>query len=197
MYRKYFKRLIDFLLSLIGIIIICPILIILAILIKLNSKGPILFKQKRLGEGGEAFFIYKFRTMVVNAENIGDGLKVKSESDSRITKVGKVLRKLSLDELPQLFNVIVGNMSLVGPRPPVTYHPYDGYENYPGWAKKRFEVKPGITGYAQVKVRNNASWDERIKYDNKYVNNVTLVNDLKILIETILVVFKSKDIYKS
>lgn len=127
------KRLIDFFGSFIGVIIISPILIIIALLIKFTSKGPVFFKQERLGKDGKTFKILKFRTMVVNAEKIGDGLTVKSENDNRITKIGKFLRATSLDELPQLFNVILGQMSLVGPRPPVTYYPYDGYKNYPDW----------------------------------------------------------------
>ena len=129
LYRKFFKRFYDILLSLLGIIISSPILIIIAITIKVSSKGPIIFKQNRLGKNGRVFSIYKFRTMVLNAENIGDGLKISTESDPRITKVGKFLRSTSLDELPQLFNVFLGSMSLVGPRPPVTYQPYNGYNN--------------------------------------------------------------------
>src|SRR5699024_479670 len=142
------KRVIDLIGSVAGIIILSPLFVIISILIKLDSKGSILFKQKRLGKYGEPFYILKFRTMVENAEKIGDGLTVKTESDTRITKVGHFLRKTSLDELPQLFNVFIGNMSLVGPRPPVTYFPYDGYEHYPEWAKARFTMKPGITGLA-------------------------------------------------
>lgn len=170
-YKSYGKTLIDFLLSLVGLIIISPLLLIISLLIKIDSRGPIFFKQKRLGRNGEVFQIYKFRTMVVNAENIGDGLSIKNEKDNRITKVGGFLRKTSLDELPQLINVLRAEMALIGPRPPVTYHPYKGYYNYPEWAQKRFEVRPGITGLAQVKVRNSATWDERIKYDNIYVEH--------------------------
>lgn len=195
-YQKYGKKIIDFILSIIGLIILSPIFIIIAILIKIDSKGPVFFKQKRLGLKGQIFHIYKFRTMVVNAENIGDGLKVKSDKDNRITKVGGFLRKTSLDELPQFINVVKLDMSLVGPRPPVTYHPYKGYKNYPVKAKKRFETRPGITGLAQVEVRNSASWDERFEYDIKYVDNVSLTNDIKIFLNTFLVVLKSKDIYK-
>src|SRR5699024_8018406 len=175
------KRIIDLFGSLIGIIILSPILIIISLAIKLTSKGPIFFKQKRLGKGGTVFKIIKFRTMVVNAEQIGDGLTVKSESDNRITKVGKFLRATSLDELPQLFNIIKGQMSLVGPRPPVTYFPYDGLENYPKWAKKRFLMRPGITGLTQVTVRNSVSWDDRIKVDNNYIDDFNLWLDIKIL----------------
>ena len=189
------KRLIDFFGSLIGLIIISPVLIIIAILIKLTSKGPIFFRQERLGKDGKVFKILKFRTMVVNAEKIGDGLSVKSENDNRITKIGKLLRATSLDELPQLFNVILGQMSLVGPRPPVTYFPYDGYNNYPEWAKKRFTMRPGVTGLTQVTVRNSVSWDERIKVDNEYIDSFNVWFDIKLLFRTLGRIFKSENIY--
>lgn len=189
------KRIIDFLGSTMGIIILSPILIIISIMIKLDSKGSIFFKQKRLGLYGKPFYILKFRTMVENAENIGDGLTVKSDTDSRITKIGSFLRKTSLDELPQLFNVFIGNMSLVGPRPPVTYFPYDGYNNYPEWAKKRFSMKPGITGLAQITVRNSVSWNQRIKIDLQYINEFTVITDFKLIFSTILRVVKSDNVY--
>src|SRR5690554_8174346 len=133
----FFKRIIDMVGSFIGILLLSPLFLFISILIKIDSKGPVFFKQERIGKNGKTFKILKFRTMVVNAENIGDGLTVKSESDSRITKVGRILRKTSLDELPQLLNVLVGEMSLVGPRPPVPHHPYE-YMKYPSWAKSRF-----------------------------------------------------------
>lgn len=189
------KRLIDFFGSLIGTIIISPILIIIALLIKFTSEGPVLFKQERLGKDGKVFEIFKFRTMIVNAEKIGDGLSVKTEDDNRITKIGKFLRATSLDELPQLLNVILGQMSLVGPRPPVTYYPYDGYNSYPKWAKLRFSMKPGVTGLTQVTVRNSVSWDERIKVDLKYVESFNIWFDIKILVDTFLRIFKSDNIY--
>lgn len=194
-YKSYGKTLIDFLLSLVGLIIISPLLLIISLLIKIDSRGPIFFKQKRLGRNGEVFQIYKFRTMVVNAENIGDGLSIKNEKDNRITKVGGFLRKTSLDELPQLINVLRAEMALIGPRPPVTYHPYKGYYNYPEWTQKRFEVRPGITGLAQVKVRNSATWDERIKYDNIYVDNLSIIYDTKIFFNTFRAVFNKDKIY--
>ena len=191
----FIKRLIDLFGSFIGSIIISPILIIIALLIKLTSKGPVFFKQERLGKEGKIFKILKFRTMVVNAEKIGDGLSVKSENDNRITKIGKLLRATSLDELPQLFNVILGQMSLVGPRPPVTYFPYDGYNNYPEWAKKRFTMRPGVTGLTQVTVRNSVSWDERIKVDNEYIDSFNVWFDIKLLFRTLGRIFKSENIY--
>lgn len=191
----FIKRMIDFWGSLIGGIIISPILILISITIKLTSKGPIFFKQERLGKDGKVFKIWKFRTMVVGAENIGDGLFVTSEKDNRITEVGKVLRATSLDELPQLWNVIVGDMSLVGPRPPVTYFPYEGYSEYPKWAKQRFAMRPGVTGLAQVTVRNSVNWDEKIIIDNKYIEQFDIWVDIKILFKTMKKVFSRESIY--
>lgn len=191
----FFKRCIDFLGSLIGLIILSPVFAIISVLIKLTSKGPVFFLQERLGKDGKVFKIIKFRTMVVNAEHMGDGLRVKEGTDPRITKIGRFLRKTSLDELPQLFNTLAGSMSLVGPRPPATYHPYNGYENYPIWAKKRFQMRPGVTGLAQATVRNSASWDERIRIDNEYIDKFNVLFDIKILFMTVARVLRSSDIY--
>lgn len=193
-FNLFVKRLIDLLGSLIGMVIVFPIFIIIALSVKLTSKGPIFFKQERLGKNGRVFKIIKFRTMVVNAEKMGDGLKVKNESDNRITKVGKFLRATSLDELPQLWNVLVGDMSLVGPRPPVPYHPYK-YEEYNDFQRKRFEMRPGITGLTQVTVRNSVSWDDRIRIDVEYIERFNLWLDIKILFRTVIKVIKSEDIY--
>ncbi|MGM0108604.1 sugar transferase [Enterococcus sp. AZ172] len=195
LYKQIFKRVLDVCISIIVLIICSPIIIILSILIKSTSEGPVFFKQKRLGLNGENFFIYKFRTMCVGAETIGDGLTIKTASDNRITKVGGFLRKTGLDELPQLINIIIGDMSLIGPRPPVTYFPYDGFDAYTEWAKKRFTVRPGITGLAQCTVRNSVSWDKRIEIDLQYIEEISFTNDLKIIYKTILKVFKIQDIY--
>ena len=142
----FLKRFFDILCSGLGLIIASPFILIIAILVKTSSKGPIFFLQERLGKKGKVFKIIKFRTMVVNAENMGTGVKETGKSDPRITKIGHILRATSMDELPQLVNVLKGDMALVGPRPPVTYHPYDGYDNYPEWAKPRFQMRPGMTG---------------------------------------------------
>lgn len=152
------------------------------------------FLQERLGKGGEVFKIYKFRTMVKNAENKGSGIYT-SKKDPRITKIGHFLRSTSLDELPQLLNVIKGDMSLVGPRPPVPYHPYN-YKDFSDEQRKRFKVKPGITGFAQISGRNKLSWDERIKFDVEYVENYSFILDIKILFNTFLIVLKNKNIYR-
>ena len=189
------KRLFDIVGGSCGLVILFPLFLIIAISIRLDSRGPVFFYQKRLGRRGIPFSIIKFRTMIVNAENLGEGLRVSTKDDPRITRVGKVLRATSLDELPQLINVVKGDMSLVGPRPPATYHPYDGYINYPDWAKKRFEMRPGITGLAQVTVRNSASWDERIRIDLDYVEHFGLRIDVKILVRTVQRVLTRESIY--
>lgn len=191
----YIKWLVDFFGSLIGTIVISPILIMIALSIKLTSKGPVLFRQERIGKDGKVFKIFKFRTMIVNAEYIGEGLQVSSENDLRITKVGRTLRATSLDELPQLFNVLTGDMSLVGPRPPVTYHPYKGYDNYPEWAKPRFKLRPGMTGLTQVNGRNSISWDERIMIDVQYIDKFNIWLDFKIILKTVQKMFDHKSIY--
>lgn len=193
-YVSFFKRILGLIFSLAGFIILIPIFLIISILIKLTSNGPIFFKQERIGRNGKIFNMYKFRTMIVNAENIGDGIRVRSKNDPRITKIGKILRRTSLDELPQLINVIKGDMSLVGPRPPVTYHPYNGYNNYPENAKKRFIVRPGLTGLSQIKYRNGVSWDKRIEIDVKYTENISFLEDIKIILATIKIVFKPVNI---
>lgn len=176
------------------IILLLPMLIIILLII-FDSQGSPFFLQKRLGLHGKSFHIMKFRTMVVNAENIGSKMRVSGEDDPRITKIGRFLRKTSLDELPQLFNVLKGDMAIVGPRPCLTYHPYKGAENFPEWAKPRFSVRPGMTGLAQVKIRNAAPWDERMKYDIEYVHNMSLWQDLKLIFQTVSRVIKPQNMY--
>ena len=183
-YQLICKQVFDIIASSLGLAAISPLFLIICLSIKITDSGDVFFRQQRIGKDGKVFDIIKFRTMVQNAENIGDGLVVQTEDDPRITKVGRILRKTSLDELPQLINIIKGDMSLIGPRPPVTYHPYEGYENYPDRAKKRFEMRPGITGLAQVEKRNSASWEERIGIDVEYVENFSLLLDARIFLKT-------------
>ena len=160
MMYKLFKRGFDLFISLLSLIVLSPILLIVAILVKLDSKGPVIFKQKRLGVGGVPFNMYKFRSMCVGAEKQGTGV-YSYKGDARITKVGRILRATSIDELPQLVNILKGNMALIGPRPALTYHPWP-YEQYDEHQKHMFDVRPGITGWAQVNGRKEVPWPERI-----------------------------------
>ncbi len=185
------KRALDIVLSIFGIIILSPLLIITSILIKLTSKGPVIFKQKRIGKDGKVFEIYKFRSMVVGAEKIGTGVYSK-KGDARVTKIGKIIRATSIDELPQLFNILKGEMSFIGPRPVLTYHPWK-YEEYTKEQLKRFEVKPGVTGWAQIHGRKDVEWHKRIKLDVEYVENISLKLDEEIFFKTIYQVISMKD----
>lgn len=194
-FQLFLKRTFDIMLSLAALIVLSPLFLIISILIKFTSEGPVFFLQERIGFRGRVFKIIKFRTMIVNAEHIGEGIRVSCENDTRITKVGRLLRATSLDELPQLLNVITGSMSICGPRPPVTYVPYQGYDNYPDETKMRFEMRPGITGLAQATVRNSATWSERIVIDIQYVKNFSLWLDIKVIALTVKRVLKRESIY--
>lgn len=177
MYKKYIKRILDVVISIVILIITLPVTLITAILIKIDSKGPVIFKQERTGYKGKTFLTYKFRTMKVETHDNGRELT----HDERCTKVGNVIRKLSIDELPQLVNVIKGDMSLVGPRPWIPeYYKYFSKEQ-----KKRCDVLPGITGLAQAMGRNNIDIFQKIKYDVEYTKNVSFKMDVKVIIETI------------
>lgn len=184
------KRIIDFLFSLIILLILLPLFLVVAILIKLDSKGPVIFKQSRLGKDGNVFKVWKFRTMIDNAEKMGTGLTT-AQNDPRITRVGKILRKTSIDELPQLINVLKGDMSFIGPRPAPVHHLKQYNEN----ERQRLKVLPGITGWAQVNGRNILTWPERIEKDIWYVNNISFLLDLKIAFKTIKVVLLSEGVY--
>ena len=194
----FFKRCFDILISLIALLLLAPLFATLTVLIKLDSPGPVFYKQARLGKNGIQFWMYKFRSMIVDAENKGAGL-FNYENDPRVTRIGNFLRKTSLDELPQLINVLKGDMAIVGPRPPVTYELGD-YETLNSRYKKRFSVLPGITGLAQVEGRNNITWDRKVDYDNQYIELIKKLGifiDLKIIFETVLNVFQKKDIYEN
>ena len=158
---KNIKRLMDIILSIIGIVICAVPMLIVAVIIKLDSPGPVFFRQARLGLHGKEFKILKFRSMCVNAEFTGSGV-YSGKSDSRVTRVGKIIRATSIDEIPQLFNVLSGSMSFIGPRPPLTYHPWP-IEEYTEEQRKMFEVRPGITGWAQVNGRKTVEWNKRIE----------------------------------
>lgn len=191
MIYKFIKRVIDIVLSIIGIIILSPILLLVAIAIKIESNGPILFLQERIGKNGKIFKIYKFRSMVVGAEKMGSGV-YSGKNDARVTKVGKIIRATSIDELPQLFNIIKGDMSIIGPRPVLTYHPWK-YDEYTDQQKKRFNVRPGVTGWAQVNGRKDVEWHKRIELDVEYVENMSLWFDIKIFLKTIKKVILMED----
>ena len=186
MYRKYLKRLFDFLLSLIAFIILIPIMLLISIIVCVKLGRPIIFQQKRTGKSERLFPLYKFRTMTDEKDKDGNLLP----DDERITKFGKFLRSTSLDELPELINIIKGDMSIVGPRPLlIEYLPLYNKEQ-----KKRHNVRPGLTGLAQVNGRNNLDWEERFKEDVYYVENLSLIMDIKIILKTIIKVIKREDI---
>ena len=191
MYKHFFKRVIDIFISLVGLIILSIPMLIIAIAIKCDSKGPVIFKQERVGKKGKVFKIYKFRSMCVGAEQTGSGV-YSGKGDARVTKVGKILRATSLDELPQFFNLLKGDMSLVGPRPPLTYHPW-AWDKYTDEQKRMFDVRPGITGWAQVNGRKDVEWNKRIKLNVWYVDHVSLWLDIKILFKTVAKVFSNAD----
>lgn len=197
----YTKRLIDILGAFFGIAILSLLFIIVAIVIKIEDpKGTVLFSQKRVGINGKEFKMFKFRSMVSNAEeklvelleyNEISGAMFKMKDDPRITKVGKFIRKTSIDELPQLFNVLRGNMSLVGPRPPLPRE----VEDYTDYEKQRLMVTPGCTGLWQVSGRNSLGFYEMVELDLKYIRNRSVISDMKIILKTVTVLFGSKDAY--
>ena len=189
MYKNFFKRFIDLTLSVLALIVLSWLYLIIAILIKLTSPGPVLFKQDRIGKDGKVFKILKFRSMKVGAEKSG---VYSDNKDPRVTKVGKFIRATSVDELPQLFNILKGDMTLIGPRPPLTYHPWP-LEEYTDEQKRMFEVRPGITGWAQVNGRKDVEWNRRIELNVWYVDHVSFGLDFKIFWLTIFKVFTNAD----
>jgi lipopolysaccharide/colanic/teichoic acid biosynthesis glycosyltransferase len=192
------KRLFDIVSSGVAIILLIPVWIGVSVAIKKDSKGPVFFRQARRTIDGRVFQMLKFRSMVVNAEQMGAGL-FNYEDDPRVTRVGRKLRDSSMDELPQLFNIFLGDMTVVGPRPCVTYELGD-FETLNQKYKKRFQVKAGLTGLAQIKGRNDISWDEKVTYDNQYVDKFKkygVLTDIRILIASVFKVFKKEDIYES
>lgn len=186
-FNLFLKRAFDITVSAVAIVLltVIPVWIVVAVAIRLTSKGPVIYTQKRIGKNGKPFMIYKFRTMITEQYD-ANGAEIMSEN--RITKVGRILRKTSIDELPQLFNVLNGTMSLIGPRPMLDYQAPRciGEENL------RFEMRPGLTGLAQVKGRNNIWWEERIQYDIEYVKTFTFWLDIVILFKTVLFVLKKQ-----
>lgn len=195
---NFFKRTIDFLGAIFGLFILSPVLIIVGILIKMESKGSIIFSQKRIGLNGKEFNMYKFRSMVVNAEELKEKLLTQNEmsgpmfkmkDDPRITKIGKFIRKTSIDEVPQLVNVLKGEMSLVGPRPSLPKE----VSQFESWMFKRLDVKPGLTCYWQVSGRNNIDFHDWMKLDVKYVEERSFWLDVKLIFKTVFVLFGDKN----
>ena len=188
---KSVKRFLDFTIALMALLVLWPVLLVVAIIIKITSPGPVIFKQKRIGLDGKVFEIYKFRSMVVGAENQGSGV-YSGKGDTRVTRIGKIIRATSIDELPQFINILKGEMSFVGPRPPLTYHPWD-YSEYSDFQLRMFEVRPGITGWAQINGRKDVEWNKRIELNVWYVDNMSLWLDIKIIFTTFLKVLKNED----
>lgn len=194
-WQRAAKRILDIAAALSAVLFLSPVLAVIAIAIRLDSPGPILFRQRRLCRGEKPFTIFKFRTMIENAPDFrnADGSTFNSPRDSRVTRVGRILRNISLDELPQLFNVILGSMSLIGPRPDQV----DQTQYYSGAEWRRSLVKPGISGLAQINGRNAISWEARKQLDLEYVSNQSLWLDLQILFLTFPYVLGSRNVYVS
>ena len=190
-YNRIVKRLLDVMISALALVLLSPLILGAALAVKLSSKGPVIFKQKRLGRDGKEFDFYKFRSMVVGAEQTGSGV-YSGKGDPRVTKVGRFLRASSIDELPQLINILKGDMALIGPRPPLTYHPWPIGE-YDAFQRHMFDVRPGITGWAQTHGRKDVEWHRRIELNVWYVEHVSFRLDLRIFFLTIFKIFTNAD----
>lgn len=191
MYSKEIKRCIDICVALIILIIGFLPMCLVAVLIKIDSPGPVFFRQRRIGKDGKEFTILKFRSMCQGAEHTGSGV-YSGKGDTRVTRLGKILRATSIDELPQVINILRGDMALIGPRPPLTYHPWP-FEEYTDEQKRMFEVRPGITGWAQVHGRKDVEWHKRIELNIWYVDHISFLLDVKIFFMTVLKVICNAD----
>ena len=191
MYKNIIKRCIDCVLMSIALILTIIPMAIVALAVKIDSPGPILFKQDRIGKNGKVFKILKFRSMCVGAEKTGSGV-YSGKGDARVTRVGKIIRATSLDEIPQIFNILRGDMSLIGPRPPLTYHPWE-YSEYTDEQRRMFDVRPGMTGWAQVHGRKDVEWHKRIELNVWYVDHISFWLDIKIFFMTIFKVLTNAD----
>lgn len=193
MYKKFFKRAIDIVLSLIATPFVLLAIIIMAPFIYLEDKGPVFYNATRRGKNGKEFKMFKLRSMYVNSPDLKnpDGSTFNSDKDPRVTKIGRFMRKTSVDELPQILNVLIGDMSFIGPRPALVTRPYE--EMIP-IAKSRLRVRPGVTGYAQAYYRNSITTMEKYEYDNYYIDNLSFMMDVKVLFKTVVSVLKRENI---
>lgn len=191
MYKNGIKRILDLIISVLGLLICVVPMVIVALLIRLESPGPAIFRQRRIGKDGKEFELLKFRSMCLGAEHTGSGV-YSGKGDTRVTRIGRILRTTSIDELPQMINILRGDMSLIGPRPPLTYHPWP-IEAYTDEQRRMFEVRPGITGWAQVNGRKGVEWHHRIELNVWYVDHVSFLLDMKIFFLTIYKVLRSED----
>lgn len=189
MYVRFVKRWLDVILSLLALIVLALPMLFIGLLVRLDSPGSVLFRQRRLGLHGAEFTMLKFRSMCENAESAGTGV-YSEKGDYRVTRIGRFLRATSLDELPQLWNIFTGDMSFIGPRPPLTYHPWP-WEEYSAEQRRMFDVRPGLTGWAQVNGRKTVEWHKRIALNVWYVDHVSFALDVKIFFLTIIRVFSN------
>lgn len=194
MYKNFFKRIIDIVCGLIALPFILILTFIVWLMILFDDRGPLFYAAPRMGKDGSIFRMYKYRSMKVNSPDIrnADGSTFNASNDPRVTKIGKFLRKTSIDEIPQLLNVLTGDMSLIGPRPSLTTTPYEKYDDI---RKKRVSIRPGVTGYSQAYFRNSISQEAKFEKDCWYVDNITFANDVRIIIKTVLSVLKNDNIY--
>lgn len=190
-YKNGLKRVIDCAIVVPALLVAAIPMALIAIAVKLDSPGPVIFRQQRLGRGGKTFDMLKFRSMCLNAEHTGSGV-YSEKGDKRVTRVGRFLRATSLDELPQLINILRGDMSLIGPRPPLTYHPWP-LEEYSPEQRRMFEVRPGITGWAQINGRKAVEWHRRIELNVWYVDHVSFLLDVRIFFLTIMKVLRNEN----
>lgn len=197
---EFYKRLFDFLFSLLALIVLLPLLIVVAVLIWFEDRGPVIYTQKRVGKNGKEFVMYKFRSMCLDADqklkdlqqfNEKDGPVFKMTDDPRVTKIGRIIRKFSIDELPQLFNILKGEMSLVGPRPPLP----NEVKQYSSYQMHRLDVTPGLTCYWQISGRSNVNFEKWVELDMKYINERSLWTDLKIILKTVPAVLSGYGAY--
>lgn len=193
MYQHFFKRVLDFLIALVGVIILIPVFIVVAPLIYFTDRGPVFYNAYRIGKDGKLFKMYKFRSMYVNAPDIrnSDGSTYNGEDDPRVTPIGRIMRKTSIDELPQFINILLGDMSLIGPRP----DPPGDMEIYTEEQKVKLKVRPGITGYSQAYFRNSIVQNEKFANDVYYANHISFLFDVRIFFKTIIIILKRDNVY--